>query len=270
MEPRDVISLLGVICTGLFSWLLWKATRNIGNKQNELQEYQNKLQEYHNRLESNKAYRDIYICLNEVNKTCKMFFYYVEVGIIAIVDEKGRTSAQVFFDKIDNMNKEINVHRINMELQLTEYPKLTHDLDLLYLYMVFIHSSIKNAQMPSDITKERDIDKINILKNIIITLNDKIPNYHINQNTKIDDINNYEYSKILKEIRKILIDKYWSLEKFFENSDDEIIKHIVEEISYITDDITIESWCKQVVEIRERIFTENKILDKVKEKCVLK
>ena len=124
--------------------------------------------------------------------------------------------------------------------------------------------------MPSDITKERDIDKINILKNIIITLNDKIPNYHINQNTKIDDINNYEYSKILKEIRKILIDKYWSLEKFFENSDDEIIKHIVEEISYITDDITIESWCKQVVEIRERIFTENKILDKVKEKCVLK
>lgn len=270
MDTSDYIALAGVLCTGLFSWLLWKTTKKIGNKQNELQENQTKLQEYHYKLESNKAYRNLYLCLTDVKQICDEFFYFIEIGIMSIVDERERQYVQSFYERVEELNKEIKACRVDMELQLTGYPYLTHDLDMLYISMYSIQLNIKSIQMPLKLIEKNDYRQTEILKKIIQTVNSKIPNYYININTDINNLSDNDYYNILNETRKIMVNGSWQMEKFVDNTDNEIIKHISDELSCLTDNVSIESWCNKFVEIREKIFTKYNVLDIVKEKCVLK
>lgn len=270
LDTSDYIELAGVLCTGLFSWLLWKTTKKIGNKQNELQENQTKLQEYHYKLESNKAYRNLYICLSDVKQICDEFFYFIEIGIMAIVDERERQYAQSFYDRVERLNQEIKTCRIDMELQLTEYPYLTHDIDILYISMYSILLDIKNIQIPLNLIDKNDYIQTNMLKKMIEYVNINIPNYYINGDSDINKLTINDYYNIINETRKLLIAFSWQLEKFVENSDNDIIKHLAEELSCLTDNVSVELWCNKFVEIREKIFTKNNVLDIIKEKCVLK
>jgi len=270
METSDYIALADALFTGLFAFLLWRTTKRIGKKQNELQENQTKLQEYHYKLELNKAYRNLYICLKDTQQICKEYFYYLERGIMAIVDKREKQYFQSFYDRIEAVYKEIKIHQVDMELQLTEYPTLTHDLDDLYLSMCSIQLDIKSIQIPLTLIDNKDFWQKEMLNKMIQLINVNIPNYYVNVNSDINKLSTNDYANIANETRKIMLAYSWQLEYFFEKSDDEIIKHISDVLSCLTDNTSICSWCKHLVEAKKRIFTKNKALDLVKEKCMLK
>ena len=156
IEIGDWISLLGVIFTTLFACLLWRTTKKIGERQNELQENQNK-----------QVYRDIYICLKSIHEACTTFFYYLESGILSIVDEKERANFQTGIDKIINARKEYEKREIDIELQLSSFPLLTTSIRILLWVAESVYSHIKSIQMPLNLNSE-SVD--NNMFNTIITL----------------------------------------------------------------------------------------------------
>lgn len=254
LEISDCISLLGVILTGVFSCLIWRTTKKIGKRQNELQESQHK-------IELNKTYRELYACLQKIYKVCATFFYYVETGISSIVNENERNYFQLGIEKLENAKKEYEEHKIDIELQLSEYSMLTTNIDYLLMLIDTVYCSIRDIQI---------IEKTNMLNTMIKTINKEIPGYYLNGETELKNITDNDCKQVLYDVSKIISNSVWTLSDYENCSDEKCIKHVCDLLSKITDNLNIENNCRSYVKQRDKIFFDLKILDHVKEKCSLK
>lgn len=257
MTTSNVISLIGVILTGLFSFLIWRTTKKIGDRQNELQESQNK-------IALNQTYRNLYSCLKKIEDLCYFFFYNIENGILAIVDEKERGFFQHQIDDFEKVKKEYENCRIDFELQLSEFSMLTNRIDILFSTMSFAYLEIKGLQMPSYF--RQDYESTSMLKSMIDTIKRKTEN-DIISTQDIDNITNIEYRQIIDEISKLLNNSSWTIPDFYKNADEDIINHVTEQLSMLTENIDIKSDCKTIITIRDKVFKEYNIIDIVKNKC---
>ena len=276
-EISDWIALLGVLSSGLFSCLLLISTYKIGKRQTKLQEDQNKLQENQNRLQENQnkmalnqMYRSLYGFLLDVKGVSLMFFYYLESGILSIVDEQEMESFKYSLEKLNKVQEDYKNHKIDIELQLSDYSMLNTNIDILLSIMESMYSNMHDLQL----TLEMDLVPLTNLKNdmlkkMIATINNEIPGYYLKQDVDINAITNQDTINIMCEMRKLLIDSSWELDGFVNKSDDDIIKHLMDMLAKITDNINIERDCKQFVYFRDKIFKENNILEVVKNKIAL-
>ena len=259
-DISDCIALIGALLTGLFSFLIWRTTKKIGDRQNDLQERQNK-------IALNQIYRELYVCIKDIYRICNLFYYDLSTGIIAIVDEKERNYFQSRIDDFKRVRKEFENHSIDFELQLSNYSMLTYRIDNLLLSMDWAYSVIQSIQMPSYI--KDDYEKVNAIKRMIETINNEKPNYYLKEITDIKTITNEEYRGILKEMSELLNNSTWDISDYSNKTDEDIIKYLNEQLFKITDNINIENDCKTIVSIRNRIFIQDNILEYVKNKCSL-
>ena len=123
-EISDWIALADVVLTGLFSLLLWKTTQKIGKRQNELQENYNK-------IALNHTYRELYVFFSKLLSQCDMLFFDLETSVLAIVDERERKYFQVNIDKLEDLKKEYENHKIDFELYLSDKLMLSHSVFIL-------------------------------------------------------------------------------------------------------------------------------------------
>lgn len=260
IDISDCIALIGVLLTGLFSFLIWRTTKKIGDRQNDLQERQNK-------IALNQIYRDLYICIKDIYRICNLFYYDLSMGIIAIVDDKERNYYQSRIDDFKRVRKEFENHSIDFELQLSNYSMLTYRIDNLLLSMDWAYSVIQSIQMPSYI--KDDYEKTNVIKRMLETINKEKSNFYLKENTDVKAITNEEYRGILKEMSELLNNSTWDISDYSNKTDEDIIKYLSEQLCKITDNINIENDCKIIVSIRDRIFTQDNILEYVKNKCSL-
>ena len=258
-EIGDWIALLGVLLTGLFSFLLWKTTRKIGKRQNELQEKQNK-------IALNQTYRSLYSFFSKIDSVCLLYFCYLESGILSIVEEKERSKFQFSIRKLANAEEEFRNVKIDIELRLSEYPKLTDYIQDLLWTMEYVNSKIKDLQMPMNYDTNSEIHDMTL--KMVDTIKKKVGENSLIQHVEIDAITNSEYKKIVLEIGKIMDELSWKMDDFANCTDDDIIKHIVNMLSLINDNLSIDKECKQMVLLRDKIFKEYKIIEVVKNKCV--
>ena len=257
-EIGDWIALLGVLLTGVFSFLLWKTTRKIGKRQNELQENQNK-------IASNQIYRKLYACLNDVQTTCDWFPYYLENSIFEIVSGSKLVFCIEYIDEINRLKNKVNICEIDINLQLTKYPQLYSNIILLLTNMGMAYSEIKRLKMPSTSDK-MDIMNVDTLKTMIKTLKKDNPNYNVD----IDNITNKEYTDVLRKTTAILYKSKWEIKDYFRNSYEDRINYISERLSMLNENNYIEEYCKNIIYYRRQIFEQkNGALDFVKEKCKL-
>lgn len=257
MTTSDVISIIGVILTGLFSFLIWRTTKKIGERQNELQESQNK-------IALNQTYRNLYMCLTKIENSCYSFFYDLENGILAIVDEKERDFFQRQIDDFEKVKTEYKNCRIDFELQLSDYYMLTNRIDILFSTMSYAYLEIQNLQMPSYFRQH--YENTTMLKTMIDTIKEKTGNVIISTQD-IDNITNIEFRQIIEEISKLLNNSSWTIPDFYKNDDEDIINHVTEQLSMLTDNIDIKSGCKTIITIRDKVFKEDNIIEIVKNKC---
>ncbi len=260
IDISDCIALISALLTGLFSFLIWRTTKSIGDRQNDLQERQNK-------IALNQIYRELYRCIKDIYRICNLFYYDLSTGITAIVDEKERNYYQSRIDDFKRVKKEFENHSIDFELQLSNYSMLTHRIDNLLFSMDWAYSVIKSIQMPSYI--EFNYEKTNVIKRMIETINKEKPNYYLRENTNIKTITNEEYRGILKEMSDLLNNSAWDISEYSNKTDEDIIKYLNEQLFKITDTINIENDCNIIVSLRNRIFIEDNILEYVKNKCSL-
>lgn len=258
-EIGDWIALLGVLLTGLFSFLLWKTTRKIGKRQNELQENQNK-------IALNQTYRSLYSCFSKIDSVCSLYFYYLESGIISIVEEKERSKFQFSIRKLAIVEEEFKNVKIDIELQLARYPKLTDYIQDLLWIMDYVNSKIKDLQLPMNYDANSGVHDMTL--KMVDTIKKKFGESSLIQHIDIDTITDLEYREIVFETGKIMDKLSWEMGDFANSTDDDTIKHLVNMLSQINDDLSIDKECKQMVLLREKIFNEYKILEVIKNMCV--
>lgn len=257
MTNSDIITLFGVLTTGVLSFMIWRTTKKIGERQNELQEKQNK-------IALNQTYRNLYHCLKKIEDSCYFFFYNIENGILAIVEEKERAFFQRQIDDFEKVKKEFENYKIDFELQLSEFSMLTNRIDILFSAMNFAYLDIKSIQMPSYFRQH--YENTTMLKTMIDTIKEKTGNVIISTQD-IDNITNIEFRQIIEEISKLLNNSSWTIPDFYKNDDEDIINHVTEQLSMLTDNIDIKSGCKTIITIRDKVFKEDNIIEIVKNKC---
>lgn len=260
IDISDCIALFGALLTGLFSFLIWRTTKKIGDRQNELQEKQNK-------IALNQTYRTLYLCLKKIEDLCYFFFNNIENGILAIVDEKERDFFQRQIDDFEKVKKEYENCKIDFELHLSDFPILSNRIDLLFSAMSFAYLEIKSLQLPSYF--RQDYQNNSMLKTMIKILNKGRTENIIISAQNIESITNIEYRQIIDEISKLLNNSSWTISDFYEKTNEDIINHITEQLSMLTNNIDIKSDCKTIITFRDKVFKEDNIIEIVKNKCSL-
>lgn len=259
LNNSDCISLWGVIFSAVFSFLLLIATILIGIRQNRLQKNQNK-------ITSNQTYRALYTCLSDVRNACNMFPYNLEYSLCEIISGDNLVFCVENTEKINNLINNVNTCKIDMELQLIKYPYLYSNLMILLYNMGLAYSFVKGHKMPSDSGK-MDFMNVDTLKTIIKTIQEEYPDY---KNIDIDNITDVEYKDVLRKAAAVLLKSRWDINDYNKSTYDDRVEYLNKRISMLTDDKSIEGFCKTIADYRNKIFEQkNGALEFVKEKCKL-
>lgn len=259
LNNSDCISLWGVIFSAVFSFLLLVATILIGIRQNRLQENQNK-------IASNQIYRALYVCLSDVRNACNMFPYNLEYSFHEIIIGNELVYCVENRKKINDLITNVNSCKIDIELQLKEYPLLYSNLMILLSNMEFAYSLVIGLKMPLT-SSEMDFRNVDTLKTIIKTIQEEYPDY---KNNDIENIKDVEYKDMLRKAAAVLLKSRWDINDYNKSSYDDRIKYLNKRISMLTDDKTIEGLCKTIADYRDKIFEQkNGVMDFVKSKCKL-
>ena len=113
-------------------------------------------------------------------------------------------------------------------------------------------------------------EKTNMLNTMIKTINKEIPGYYLNGETELKNIKDKDCQQVLYDVSKIISNSIWTLSDYENYSDEKCIKHVCDLLSKLTDNLNIENNCRSYVKQRDKIFSDLKILDHIKEKCSLK
>ena len=257
----NCIALLGVLVTALFSFVLWWTTRQIGKRQNEIQERQYK-------IELNKVYRSLYGLFSEIEKVCNAFFYNIETGVLATVDETERNLFRRDIEKIDDIQNKLTQSEVDIKLQLPDYQLLVYEADILLVIIRTVYFSIQNLQIPFE-KRHADDKTLDMIRRVIATINNDGRGNDLLQNVDIESVTNEQYVLVLYEIRKVLGESSWEIENYVKRSDDEKINYIKGRLAILDESINIEKDCKNFVYYRNRIFVKANILEAIKKKCEL-
>ena len=257
----NCIALLGVLVTALFSFVLWWTTRQIGKRQNEIQERQYK-------IELNKVYRSLYVLFSEIEKVCNAFFYNIETGVLATVDETERHLFERDIEKIDDIKNKLTQSEVDIKLQLPDYQLLVYEADILLVIIRTVYFNIQNLQIPFE--KRHANDKtLDMIKRVIATIKNDGRGNDLLQNVDIESVTNEQYLVVLYEIRKALGKSSWEIENFVKRSDDEKINYLKGRLAMLDESLNIEKDCKNFVYYRNRIFVKANVLEAIKKKCEL-
>lgn len=259
LNNSDCISLWGVIFSAVFSFLLLVATILIGIRQNRLQENQNK-------IASNQIYRALYVCLSDVRNACNMFPYNLEYSFHEIIRGNELVYCVENRKKINDLIKNVNSCKIDIELQLKEYPLLYSNLMILLYNMDFAYSWVIGLKMPSTSSK-MDFRNVDTLKTIIKKIKEEYPD---SNNIDAENITDIEYKNVLRKASQLFLESIWDINDYNKMSYNDRVNYLNKRISMLTDDKSIERLCKTIAYYRSQIFEQkNGALDFVKEKCKL-
>lgn len=259
LNNSDWISLLGVIVSALFSLILIIATCRIGKVQNRLQEKQNK-------IASNQIYRALYVCLSDVRNACNMFPNNLEYSFHEIISGNELVYCVENRKKINDLITNVNSCKIDIELQLKEYPLLYSNLMILLYNMDFAYSWVIGHKMPSTSSK-MDFRNVDTLKTIIKTIKEEYPDCN---NIDTENITDIEYKDVLRKASQLFLKSRWDMNDYNKMSYNDRVNYLNKRISMLTDDKSIERVCKNIADYRIKIFEQKKgALDFVKEKCKL-